>query len=98
MSRTVSLQMLPQIELLREANLALSGKIHSLLTNTVPLWKNQMSLVLGMEKAQGVNNEMIGMLNDILCEQKEHNRKQAELKRKIKELEHEGESQDVIAD
>lgn len=89
LSRTVSMQMLPQIELLREANLALSEKIQSLLTNTVPLWKNQMSLVLGMENAQGVNSEMIGMLNGVLREQEEHDQKQTELKSKIKELDNE---------
>jgi uncharacterized protein YaaN involved in tellurite resistance len=90
LSRTVSMQMLPQIGLLREANLALSEKIQSLLTNTVPLWKNQMSLALGMENAQGVNNEMIGMLNGVLREQEEHDRKQTELEHTMKEFENEG--------
>lgn len=89
LSRTVSMQMLPQIELLREANRTLSEKIQSLLTNTVPLWKNQMSLALGMENAQGVNNEMIGMLNGVLREQEEHDRRQTELENKMKELDNE---------
>lgn len=89
LSRTVSMQMLPQIQLLRDANLALSEKIQSLLTNTVPLWKNQMSLALGMENARGVNNEMIGMLNDVLREQEKHDRGQDELKNKLKEIKNE---------
>lgn len=89
LSRTVSMQMLPQIQLLRDANLALSGKIQSLLTNTVPLWKNQMSLALGMENARGVNNEMIGMLNAVLREQEEHDRGQTVLENQLKEIKHE---------
>ena len=90
LSRVVSMQMLPQIQLLRDANLVLSEKIQSLLDNTVPLWKNQMSLTLGMENVQSVNNEMIGMLNGVLHEQEEHDRKQAALENKMKELENEG--------
>lgn len=89
LSRTVSMQMLPQIQLLRDANLALSEKIQSLLTNTVPLWQNQMSLALGMENARGVNNEMIGRLNEVLREQEEHDRGQTELENQLKEIKHE---------
>ena len=89
-SRMVCMQTLPQIRILQECNTALSEKIQSLLNNTMALWKNQMSLALGMENAQGINNEMIGMLNGVLRAQEEHDRKQTELENKMKELENEG--------
>jgi hypothetical protein len=84
------MQTLTQIRVLQGCNTALSEKIQSLLNNTMALWKNQMSLALGMENARGVNNEMIGMLNGVLREQEEHDRKQTELEHTMKELENEG--------
>ena len=90
LSRMVCMQTLTQIRILQGCNTALSEKIQSLLNNTMALWKNQMSLALGMENVQGVNNEMIGMLNGVLREQKEHDRKQTELEHTMKEFENEG--------
>ena len=90
LSRMVCMQTLTQIRVLQGCNTALSEKIQSLLNNTMALWKNQMSLALGRENAQGINNEMIGMLNGVLRAQEEHDRKQTELENKMKELENEG--------
>ena len=90
LSRMVCMQTLTQIRILQGCNTALSEKIQSLLNNTMALWKNQMSLALGMENVQGVNNEMIGMLDGVLREQEEHARKQTELEHTMKELENEG--------
>ena len=90
LSRMVCMQTLTQIRVLQGCNTALSEKIQSLLNNTMALWKNQMSLALGMENVQGVNNEMIGMLNGVLREQEEHDRKQTELEHTMKEFENEG--------
>ena len=90
LSRMVCMQTLTQIRVLQGCNTALSEKIQSLLNNTMALWKNQMSLALGMENVQGVNNEMIGMLDGVLREQEEHDRKQTELEHTMKEFENEG--------
>ena len=51
LTRTISIQMAPQIRLLQNNHALLSEKIQSTLNNTIPLWKNQMVLTLGMEHA-----------------------------------------------
>ena len=51
LTRAISLQMAPQIRLLQNNNTVLAEKIQSSVTNTIPLWKSQMALTLGMEHA-----------------------------------------------
>ena len=45
---TICLQNAPQIRLVQSNAVVLSDKIHSTLVNTIPLWKNQMVIALGM--------------------------------------------------
>lgn len=52
LTRMVSLQMNPQIRLVQSTNNIMVEKIHSSLVNTIPLWKNQMVLALGMAHSQ----------------------------------------------
>jgi len=52
LSRTVSLQTAPQIRLLQNNNALLVERIQSTLVNTLPLWKNQMVLAIGMQHSQ----------------------------------------------
>ncbi len=52
LSRTVSLQTAPQIRLLQNNNALLVERIQSTLVNTLPLWKNQMVLSIGMQHSQ----------------------------------------------
>ena len=52
LTRTISIQMAPQIRLLQNNHAVLSEKIQSTLNNTIPLWKNQMVLALGMEHSR----------------------------------------------
>lgn len=52
LTRAVSLQMAPQIRLLQNNNSVLAEKIQSSVVNTIPLWKSQMVLTLGMENAR----------------------------------------------
>lgn len=52
LSRTVSLQMGPQTRLLQNNDILMVEKIQSSLVNTIPLWKSQMVLALGMENAR----------------------------------------------
>jgi len=51
LSRTVSLQMAPQIRLIQSNDTIMAEKIQSTLVNTIPLWKSQMVLALGMNRS-----------------------------------------------
>ena len=48
LTRAICLQNAPQIRLVQTNAVVLSDKIHSTLVNTLPLWKNQMVISLGM--------------------------------------------------
>ncbi|MGI6174312.1 MAG: toxic anion resistance protein [Christensenellales bacterium] len=52
LTRNVSLQMAPQIRLLQNSNQTMAEKIQSSLVNTIPLWKSQMVLALGLHHSQ----------------------------------------------
>ena len=51
-TRVISIQMAPQIRLLQNNEAELVEKIQSSITNTIPLWKNQMVLALGISNAK----------------------------------------------
>ena len=51
-TRLISIQMAPQIRLLQNNDAELVEKIQSSITNTIPLWKNQMVLALGINNAK----------------------------------------------
>ena len=48
LTRTVSLQMGPQIRLVQGNNILMSEKIQSTIANTIPLWKSQMVISIGV--------------------------------------------------
>jgi len=52
LTRTVSMQMAPQIRLVQNNDTLMAEKIQSTLTNTIPLWKSQMVLALGLAHSQ----------------------------------------------
>ena len=52
LTRNISLQMGPQIRLLQNNDTLMVEKIQSSLVNTIPLWKSQMVLALGMEHSR----------------------------------------------
>lgn len=52
MTRIISIQMAPQIRLLQNNEAELTEKIQSSLTNTIPLWKNQIVLALGISNSK----------------------------------------------
>lgn len=68
LTRMVSLQMAPQIRLVQNNDTIMSEKIQSTLVNTIPLWKSQMLLALGVShsteaaKAQREVTDMTNML------------------------------------
>ncbi len=48
LTRMVSLQMAPQIRMIQNNNVVMSDKIQSTLVNTIPLWKSQMVIAIGL--------------------------------------------------
>lgn len=69
LTRTVSLQMAPQIRLVQNNNSLMSEKIQSTIVNTIPLWKSQIVLALGIAhstNAAKVQNEVTDMTNSLL--------------------------------
>lgn len=51
-TRLVSIQMAPQIRLLQNADQEVADKLRSNVINTIPLWRNQMVLALGIEHSR----------------------------------------------
>ena len=69
LTRNISLQMGPQIRLLQNNNSMMAEKIQSTIVNTIPLWKNQMVLALGLthtQKAMQAERAVTDMTNDLL--------------------------------
>lgn len=69
LTRTVSLQMGPQIRLVQNNDTLMTEKIQSTLVNTIPLWKSQMVLALGVShsrEAMKAQNEVSNMTNELL--------------------------------
>lgn len=69
LTRMVSIQMAPQIRLVQNNNTLMSEKIQSTLVNTIPLWKSQMVLALGMNhsmQAAQAQREVTDMTNELL--------------------------------
>ena len=52
LTRNVSIQMGPQIRLIQSNDTMMAEKIQTTIVNTIPLWKNQMVLVLGIAHSQ----------------------------------------------
>lgn len=52
LTRTVSIQMGPQIRLIQNNDSMMVDKINSTLVNTIPLWKSQMIIALGLENSR----------------------------------------------
>ena len=69
LTRMVSLQMGPQTRLLQNNDTLMVEKIQSSLVNTIPLWKSQMVLALGMEhskQATAAQNAVTETTNELL--------------------------------
>jgi uncharacterized protein YaaN involved in tellurite resistance len=69
LTRQVSIQMGPQIRLLQNNDTLMIEKIQSSLVNTIPLWKNQMVLALGLEhsrQATKAQQEVTEITNSML--------------------------------
>nr|WP_300833962.1 toxic anion resistance protein [uncultured Acetatifactor sp.] len=69
LTRTISMQMAPQIRLIQSNDAAMSEKIQSTLVNTIPLWKSQMVIAIGLShstEAAKAQREVTDMTNALL--------------------------------
>ena len=69
LTRMISIQMGPQTRLLQNNDTQMLEKIQSSLVNTIPLWKSQMVLALGLEhgrQATAAQTAVTNMTNDLL--------------------------------
>jgi len=69
LTRTISLQMAPQIRLVQNNDVMMSDKIQSTIVNTIPLWKSQMVIALGLahsEQAAKAQKEVNDLTNAML--------------------------------
>ena len=69
LTRMVSIQMGPQVRLIQNNDALMLEKIQSSLVNTIPLWKSQMVLALGLEnsrQATAAQTAVTDMTNELL--------------------------------
>ena len=69
LTRTISMQMAPQIRLVQNSDTLMVEKIQSTINNTIPLWKNQMVLALGLahsQQAMQAQREVNDLTNELL--------------------------------
>lgn len=69
LTRMVSIQTAPQIRLVQNSDTMMVEKIQSTVVNTIPLWKSQMVLALGVshaEQASRAQREVSDMTNELL--------------------------------
>ncbi len=69
LTRMISIQMAPQIRLVQGSDTLMTEKIQSTLVNTIPLWKGQMVLALGVAhsgQAARAQREVTDMTNELL--------------------------------
>ena len=69
LSRMVALQTAPQIRLIQNSDTVMVDKIQSTLVNTIPLWKNQMAIAIGVQHATDAaeaQRQVSDMTNELL--------------------------------
>ncbi len=69
LTRMVAMQMAPQIRLIQNNDILMSEKIQSMIVNTIPLWKSQMVLALGVnhsKQAAEAQRQVTDMTNALL--------------------------------
>ncbi len=69
LTRTISMQTAPQIRMVQSSDTMMAEKIQSTIVNTIPLWKNQMVIALGVEhatEAAKAQREVSEMTNALL--------------------------------
>ena len=69
LTRVISLQTAPQIRMIQNSDQLMMEKIQTTIMNTIPLWKNQMVLSLGIQdsaKAMQAQRKVTDMTNQLL--------------------------------
>ena len=69
LTRTISIQMSPQIRMIQNNDSLMAEKIRSSIVNTIPLWKSQMVLALSLyhsDQAMKAQREVTGVTNQLL--------------------------------
>ena len=69
LTRTISVQMSPQIRMVQNNDTLMAEKIHSSIVNTIPLWKNQMVMAMSLyhsEQAMKAQREVTDVTNALL--------------------------------
>lgn len=69
LTRMVAIQTAPQIRMIQNNDTMMVEKIQSVIVNTIPLWKNQMVLAMGLEdsvRAAKAQNAVTEMTNELL--------------------------------
>ncbi|HIT60355.1 MAG TPA: toxic anion resistance protein [Candidatus Fimousia stercorigallinarum] len=69
LTRMISIQTAPQIRLVQSSDTVMVEKIQSTIVNTIPLWKSQMVLALGMEhsmQAAKAQRDVTDLTNELL--------------------------------
>ena len=69
LTRSISVQMAPQIRLIQNGDTLMVEKIQSTIVNTIPLWKNQMVLALGIahsKEAMEAQSAVSNLTNELL--------------------------------
>lgn len=69
LTRTIALQTGPQIRMVQSSDTIMAEKIQSTIVNTIPLWKNQMVIALGIEhatQAAAAERQVNDMTNKLL--------------------------------
>ena len=69
LTRNISMQMAPQIRLIQSNDTVMTEKIQSTLLNTIPLWKSQMVIAIGLDHSQDAakaQREVTDATNELL--------------------------------
>ncbi len=69
LTRTISVQTAPQIRMVQNSDTLMAEKIQSTIVNTIPLWKSQMVIAIGVEhsaQAARAQREVTDMTNELL--------------------------------
>lgn len=69
LTRMIAIQTAPQIRMVQSSNTVMIEKIQSTVVNTIPLWKSQMVIALGVEhanQAARAQREVTDMTNELL--------------------------------
>ena len=74
LTRTISVQMAPQIRMVQNNDQLMAEKIRSSIVNTIPLWKNQMAMAMSLyhsDQAMKAQRQVTDMTNQLLLKNAE---------------------------